>query len=74
MEAACVHQILIDIDIVLIFKQRAKRRGMCHVRARQYFYQLEFASPSMLGRSGEDIVALNTATVEQTFTFPVCTV
>ncbi|CAL1155996.1 unnamed protein product [Cladocopium goreaui] len=35
--------------------------------ARQYFFQLEMASPSMLGRSGPDFFEQNTQTVEETY-------
>lgn len=37
--------------------------------ARQYFFQLEMASPSMLGRSGPDFFEQNTQTVEETYEF-----
>jgi len=36
---------------------------------RQYFYQLEMASPSMLGRPGPNVFEANTTTVEDTYTF-----
>jgi hypothetical protein len=35
--------------------------------SRQYFFQLEMASPSMLGRSGPDFFEQNTQTVEETY-------
>jgi len=36
---------------------------------RQYFYQLEMASPSMLGRPGPNVFEANTTTVEDTYAF-----
>lgn len=35
--------------------------------SRQYFYQLEMASPSMLGRPGPNVFEANTTTVEDTY-------
>ena len=37
--------------------------------SRQYFYQLESASPSMLGRPGPNVFEANTTTVEDTYTW-----
>lgn len=37
--------------------------------SRQYFYQLEMASPSMLGRPGPNVFEANTTTVEDTYTW-----
>ena len=36
-------------------------------QSRQYFFQLEMASPSRLGASGPDFLEQNTQTVEETY-------